>query len=301
MIATAQALLLFFVMFSRLSGVWMVAGLALWIVGRIMMSMLRNGRESVRRLIHQGIVPSALVGLVLASLVLYPRFALDPQYLKQEETEYRTFWHHLLMAANFNPARPEVAGTPANLPDYADMIAHLLFEKEIARRGENLSQYLMDDEAGWQQRTTDRRFDYKWGLYEDVVKSVLFRLIADHPLYVLQSIFLYEPLAIVKELFAGQFVPPIGAIAVVAAATAACALVLLGVLDLAGCAILAWAALLFFAMSLLPALASAVMPLRLVETAFLVYAVGPLLVMVFVPRLVLAAIGRFRNKRPIAI
>jgi hypothetical protein len=104
LIAAVQAVVLFFVMFSRLSGVWMMAGLALWIVGRIMISMLRNGRGSVRTLVHRGIVPSALVGLVLASLVLYPRFALDPQYLKQDETEYRTFWHHLLMAANFNPA-----------------------------------------------------------------------------------------------------------------------------------------------------------------------------------------------------
>jgi hypothetical protein len=181
------------------------------------------------------------------------------------------------------------------------MIAHLLFEKEIARRGENLSQYLMDDEAGWQQRTTDRRFDYKWGHYEAVVKDIFFRLIAEHPLYVLKSIFFYEPLAIVKELFTGQFVPPIGAIAVVAVATAVSALVLLGALDLAGSAALAWAALLFFAMSLLPALASAVMPLRLVETAFLLYAGGPLLAMVLVPHLVLVAIGRLRKKRPIPI
>src|SRR6266540_222746 len=194
------------------------------------------------------------------------------------------------MAANFNPARPEVAGVPANLPDYADLIAYLLFEKEIARRGETLSQYLIDDETGWQQRTTNREYDYKWGSYEAVVKDIFFRFVAEHPLYVLKSFVFYEPLAIVTELFAGQFVPPAGALIVAAVATAICALVLFGSVDVAGSAALAWAALIFFAMSLLPALASAVMPLRLAETAFLLYGGASLLGALFVPRLILAAI-----------
>jgi hypothetical protein len=55
----------------------------------------------------------------------------------------------LLVAANFNPARSEVAGVAANLPGFTDAISYELFEKEIARRGDNLSQYLDDDEAGW--------------------------------------------------------------------------------------------------------------------------------------------------------
>jgi hypothetical protein len=122
------------------------------------------------------------------------------------------------------------------------------------------------------QRTTDRRYDYKWGSYESVVKSIFLRLVAEHPVYVLQSIFFYEPLAIVSELFTGQFVPPLGALIIVFAASAICAFVLLGRLDLSGSVPLALAALMFFAMSLLPALASGVMPLRLVEPAFLLYA-----------------------------
>jgi hypothetical protein len=306
-VAAGQAAVLFFVMFSRLSGVWMVAGLALWIVARVAVSRIHNDRRSARTLAQRAIVPGALVGFVLAALVLYPKFALDAQYLKQDETEYRTFWHHLLVAANFNPARPEVAGIPAEdpefggIPGYADVISYLLFEKEIARRGESLSQYLMDDETGWPQRTTDRRFDYKWGLYEAVVKSVFLRLVAEHPLYVLKSIFFYEPLAIVTELFTGQFVPPAGAMIIVAVATAICGLVLFGSLDVAGSAALAWAALMFFAMSLLPALASGVMPLRLVESAFLLYAGASLVGALLLPRLILAAIGRLRRRRPMPI
>jgi hypothetical protein len=305
-IAAGQAIVLFFVIFSRLSGVWMVAGLSLWIVARTAVSMFRDRRESVRTIVFRAIVPAALVGCVLAALVLYPKLALDPQYLKQDETEYRTFWHHLLVAANFNPARPEVAGVPAVDPEfgqiggYGDLIAYLLFEKEIARRGEDLSHYLLDDEAGWPQRTSHRRFDYKWGLYEDVVKNVLLRLIAEHPLYVLESIFFYEPLAIVKELFAGQFVPPAGALLVVVAAVIVCALALLSPGDLAGAVALTWAALMFFAMSLLPALASGVMPLRLVEPAFLLYAGTSLLEVLILRRLILAAIGRLRRRSPVA-
>jgi len=305
--AAAQAGILFFVMFSRLSGLWMVVGLGLWVVARVAVSMLRNDRHTARTMAHQAIVPGALVGFVLAALVLYPKFALDPQYLKQDETEYRTFWHHLLVAANFNPARPEVAGVPVEdpefgqIPGYGDLIAYLLFEKEIARRGENLSPYLLDDEAGWPQRTTHRRFDYKWGLYEGVVKSVFLRLVAEHPLYVLESIFFYEPLAIVKEFFTGQFVPPASALLVVAAAIMICALALLGPVNLAGAAALAWAALMFFAMSLLPALASGVMPLRLVEPAFLLYAGTSLLGVLILRRLILAAIGRLRRRRSVPI
>jgi hypothetical protein len=303
--AAAQAGILFFVMFSRLSGLWMVVGLGLWVVARVAVSMLRNDRHTARTMAHQAIVPGALVGFVLAALVLYPKFALDPQYLKQDETEYRTFWHHLLVAANFNPARPEVAGVPVEDPEfgqtpgYGDLIAYLLFEKEIARRGENLSPYLLDDEAGWPQRTSHRRFDYKWGLYEGVVKSVFLRLVAEHPLYVLESIFFYEPLAIVKEFFTGQFVPPASALLVVAAAIMICALALLGPVNLAGAAALAWAALMFFAMSLLPALASGVMPLRLVEPAFLLYAGTSLLGVLILRRLILAAIGRLRRRRSV--
>jgi hypothetical protein len=233
-IAAAQTSILFFVMFSRLSGLWMVAGLGLWIAGRIAVSMICNDRPSARTMAHRAIAPGALVGFVLAALVVYPKFALDPQYLKQDETEYRTFWHHLLVAANFNPERPEVAGVPANLPGYADTIGYLLFEKEIASRDQTLSQYLMDDETGWPRRTTHRQYDYKWGLYEGVVKSIFLRLVAEHPVYVLKSIFFYEPLAIVQELFTGQFVPPAGAVIVIVAATAICALILFGSLDVAG-------------------------------------------------------------------
>jgi hypothetical protein len=306
--AAGQAAVLFFVMFSRLSGLWMVAGLALWIVTRVAVSRIRNDQRSTRTLMHRAIVPSALVGFVIAALVLYPKFALDPQYLKQDETEYRTFWHHLVVAANFNPARPEVAGVPATdpefgpIPGYGDLIAYLLFEKEIARRGESLSQYLVDDETAWRQRTSHRRFDYKWGLYEAVVKSVFFRLVVEHPGYVLSAFFFYEPLAIVTQLFTGQFVPPASATIVVAMATAICALALFGSINIAGCAPLGWAALMFFAMSLLPALASGVMPLRLVEPAFLLYAGGSLLGAVFVPRLIImAVIAWLQRKRPVPI
>jgi hypothetical protein len=300
-IGSAQASVLFFVMFSRLSGVWMVAALALWIAGRVAMAMIGRDRGSARKIALRAIVPGALVGVVLAALIVYPKLALDPQYLKQDETEYRTFWHHLLVAAHFNPARTEVAGVPANFPGFADQIAYDLFEEEIARRGETLSQYLDDDEAGWPQRTTSRQYDYKWGLYEAVVKSVFLRLVAEHPLYVLQSFFFYEPLAIVTELFTGQFIPPAGAMIVVAAATVICALALFGGVDVAGSAALAWAAPMFLAMSLLPALASGVMPLRLVEPAFLLYAGGSLAGILFLPRLVLVLVGWLRRKRPVPI
>jgi hypothetical protein len=298
-IAAAQAVVLFFVIFSRLSGVWMIAGLGLWITVRVAVSMLCNDWRSARTMAHRAVVPGSLVGFVMAALILYPRFALDPQYLKQDETEYRTFWHHLLVAANFNPARPEVSSVPAEIPGYGDTIAYLLFEKEIARRGETLSQYLMDDEAGWPQRTSHRQYDYKWGLYESVVKTIFLRLLAEHPLYVVKSIFFYEPLAIVQELFTGQFVPPAGALIVAAMTIAICALVLFGLVDVAGSAALVCAALMFFAMSLLPALASGVMPLRLVETAFLLYAGASLLGALFLPRLILAGIGRLLRSRPV--
>jgi hypothetical protein len=118
-------------------------------------------------------------------------------------------------------------------------------------------------------------------------------------LYVLESIFFYEPLAIVKEFFTGQFVPPAAALLVVAAAIMICAVALLGPVNLAGAAALAWVALVFFAMSLLPALASGVMPLRLVEPAFLLYAGTSLLGLLILRRLILAAIGRLRRRSPV--
>jgi hypothetical protein len=296
--AAGQAVVLFFVMFSRLSGVWMVVALGLWIAGRIVVSMTCRDRRSAQTMAFRASLPGAFIGVVLAALIVYPKFALDPQYLKEDETEYRTFWHHLLIAAHFNPERSKVAGVPAYFPGYADQTAYELFEREIARRGETLSQYLMDDEAGWPQRTTDRKYDYKWGMYEGLVKSIFLRLVAEHPLYVLRSIFFYEPLAIAQELFTGQFVPSAEGVAIVVTATAICALLLLfGSPNVASSAALAWAGLMFLTMSFLPALASGVMPLRLVETAFLLYAGASLLGAMFLSRLILAAIGRSRRKR----
>jgi hypothetical protein len=294
-LAAGQATVLFFTIFSRLSGVWMVFGLGLWIVGRLAISMV--AQRNLRPVALRAIVPGTLVGLVLIGLLVYPRFALDAQYLRQDETEYRTFWHHLLVAANFNPKRQEVTGAGQDIPDYGDLIAYQLFEKEIARRGENLSQYLMDDEAGWPLRTTQRQYDYKWGLYESVVKGIFLRLVAEHPLYVLKSIFFYEPLAIAKEFFAGQFVPPGRGLIIVAAASAICALALFGWAEVTNCAPLAWAALMFAAMSLLPAFAASVMPHRLVEPAFLLYAGGSLFAALLLSTLVHFASSSFREVR----
>src|SRR5262249_29726654 len=113
---------------------------------------------------------------------------------------------------------------------------------------------------------------------------------ADHPFYVLKSIFFYEPLAIIQELFTGQFVPPASAIAIVLIATSLCALLLFGSLDAAGSCVLVWAAMMFFAMSLLPALALVVMPLLLVDPAFLLYAVLSLMGLFFLARLVIMAV-----------
>jgi hypothetical protein len=81
-----------------------------------------------------------------------------------------------------------------------------------------------------------------------------------------------------------------------------CGFALLGPVDVAGAAALTWAALMFFAMSLLPALASGVMPLRLVEPAFLLYAGASLLGAIYLPRLaIVAVISWLQRKRQVLI
>jgi hypothetical protein len=54
----------------------------------------------------------------------------------------------------------------------------------------------------------------------------------------------------------------------------------------------------FFALSFLPALASGVMPLRLVEFAFLLYAGCFLLVALLLRRLILVALARIESVQP---
>jgi hypothetical protein len=87
----------------------------------------------------------------------------------------------------------------------------------------------------------------------------------------------------------------------VTAATAICGLVLFRALDTAGSGALARAALMFLAMSLLPTLTSGVMPLRLVEPAFLMYAGGSLVGIPFLARLILVLVGWVRAKYPVPI
>jgi hypothetical protein len=83
-----------------------------------------------------------LIGSVVAALIVVPRFALDSDYMNKDQTEYRTFWHHLVVAANFNPRHAEVTGLASDA-SYDDLVAYRLFEQEVARRGEDISKYLM--------------------------------------------------------------------------------------------------------------------------------------------------------------
>jgi hypothetical protein len=108
-------------------------------------------------------------------------------------------------------------------------------------------------------------------------------------------------LAIVKLLFTGQFVPPAGAMIVVAAAITMCAFALFVGVNLAGSAALGWAGLGVFAMSLLPALASGVMPLRLVEPAFLLYGGGSLVSVLFFSRFIPVVVGWLRRKLAVPV
>jgi hypothetical protein len=128
----------------------------------------------------------------------------------------------------------------------------------------------MEDEENWPQRTTHRKYDYKWGLYEEVAKTIFIRQLSEHPFYVLSSFFFYEPVAVATQFFSGLFVPSGGSVAVAFIFSLAAGVALVGVV-VGGPPILVVAGLMFFAMSLLPAEASGVMPLRLVEPAFLLY------------------------------
>lgn len=294
MLAGVQAVLLFIVLFARLSGAWMLIASALWIVGRISASYFYS--HDFRRILSAAALPGFLIGTVAIGLIVVPRLALDSDYLSKDQTEYRTFWHHLVVAANFNPRHAEITGLASDAP-YDDLVAYRLFEQEVARRGEDISSYLMDDEANWPERTTHRKYDYKWGLYEQVAKTIFIRQLSEHPGYVLSSFFFYEPMAIVTQFFSGSFVPTIRSVAVVAAFSLVAGIVLVGT-TLGGSAVLASAALLFFMMSLLPAEASGVMPLRLVEAAFLFYAalaIAEMLTVKMLIELALRAIAKMRR------
>jgi hypothetical protein len=269
-LAVVQAILLFLIIFARLSGAWMIAGIAIWIGARACYHFAFDS-ANLKHFFRVAVLPAVLGVCVVMALINVPRIALDDSYLNRDQTEYRTFWHHLLVAANFNPEYGAVTGLYAD-PRYRhdDQVAYRLFQQELTNRGENLSDYLVEDPTNWQLRTTSRPYDYKWGLYEEVVRRVFLRQISEHPMYVLSSFAIYEPIAMYQQFFNGFFVPPLAATLLAIFFIAVAGYFLAGVsLELPPLLIAAGS--MFFFLSLLPAEASGVMPLRLVEPAFVVY------------------------------
>jgi hypothetical protein len=211
----------------------------------------------------------------LLALQLYVSHALHPAYYKDEGMATRTSWHHYLVAAHSNPKRTKLYGIPQHMLACDDAISYLLFERELARRGENLEDYLHPDAGTWQLRTTHRRYDYLWGKYDRVVRDIFLRLVQENPGYVFRSICQYEPAALVHELFAADFWKWKYLLDY-----RLCALLIIGAVaarrDLSaarGTVVLLFGTFLLL-LSFLPALVSGVMPIRLVESFFILVTLG---------------------------
>jgi hypothetical protein len=288
-LAAVQVCIIDLVLFSRSSGFWLIIAFAMvlgggWLLGLARRRFANTAVEAPRWW------PAGCLAAGLALLSAHTTYGLHPHYYGDEGKSTRTSWHHFLVAAHYNAERTALFGVPANFPFYGDEVCYFLFEEELKRRGEPLESYLHPDADTWPLRTTDRRYDYCWNKYDTVVRDLFFRLLREQPLYVLTSVLQNEPLAVLEQLFGHE-----------TRATAQHeqigprnsrqffnrALVLdwkLVLLLVTGTVLarrelvrvrlkpLALAGTVACLVSFLPALASGVMPLRLVEPAFLLVA-----------------------------
>jgi hypothetical protein len=290
-LAAVQICIIDLAIFSRSSGFWLVIAFGVVLGGRLLLDWARRrAANSPLEVPRVRWWPAGCLGLGLALLWAHTTYGLDPHYYGEEGKTTRTSWQHFLIAAHYNPHRTRQFGIPADFPLYGDVVAYHLFEEEVQRRGESLESYLHPDESTWALRATDRRHDYCWNKFDLVVRDIFLRLLREHPFYVLTSVLKFEPIAAVEQLFGfespataehEQIGPPSSRLFFSRALLFDWKLLLplvagtlLALRELAAVRLapLAFVLAPVFLVSLVPALASGVMTLRLVEPAFVLVA-----------------------------
>ena len=148
--------------------------------------------------------PMGVLALGLAGLLLHQQFGQDPAFHDSRAQGGHVFWHNIVTTLHNNPLHTGRYGIPAEFPVYDDQVSYLLFDREVARRGEERSKYLMGD-SDWVYRTSSPDLDFRWVAYDRVLRDVFVRTVASDPWYAIYSFLAQQPRSAVTIVFGRDF------------------------------------------------------------------------------------------------
>ncbi len=199
--AVFQALIICMVINARTSAAWIPIAIALlW--GALWVKWVFWSLANQERGQKPTFWPVAVLCIALAGFFAHKSLGQDEGF--RDGRGGHVFWHSIVTAVHNHPERTARYGIPAAFPVFDDQVGYLLFDREIARRGENRKNYLMDDED-WIYRTTSRDLDFRWAKYDRVLRDVLQETLLNDPWYVIYAIFVEQPKSAVKTVFGRDF------------------------------------------------------------------------------------------------
>jgi len=186
--ALVQIAFLVLIVNARSSAVWLfIAALALVVAAVVWAALTRRWAA------RPAVWPALVVVAGIAAISLHNQTVLNDWFSNPQGQQGHVFWHSLLTALHNNPERTERYGIPAAMPAYDDQVSYILFNREIERRGEQLSDYLVGD-ADWIYRTSAPELDFRWDAYDQVLRDVFLKTVAADPGYAARSFLLQQPL-----------------------------------------------------------------------------------------------------------
>jgi hypothetical protein len=187
---------------ARTSVAWTLIGVVvLWLTGWLAWLVQQARHRETARPVSWPII-AILAGL--AALALHNRFVQDSAYRDGRAHGGHVFWHSLVTALHNHPSRTERYGIPKEFPIYDDQVAYVLFDREIARRGEERSRYLVGD-ADWIYRTSSPDLDLRWEPYDKVLRDVFLRTVTEDPAYAAYAFLVQQPVTALRIVFNRDF------------------------------------------------------------------------------------------------
>jgi hypothetical protein len=138
------------------------------------------------------------LAILMCGLLLLPahnRLMLNSKFRDGEVQAGHVFWHNLLSALHNNPERIVRHGIPADIDPTDDRLGYFLFNREIAKRGLDRSQFINDD-PDWIYRTSEPSLNFRWDKYDGILRSVFLRTAAADPWYAIKSFVFFQPLSV---------------------------------------------------------------------------------------------------------
>jgi hypothetical protein len=197
--ASAQTILLLMIVLARTSALWLAMAVAFLAACLLLRDIARSKFEL------GSIWPSLVLVCGMLLLPLHDHLMLNAKFRDGSVQAGHVFWHNLISVLHNNPERIARYGIPQDIDPSDDRLGYFLFDREIAERGLDRSQFV-NKGSDWIYRTSEPSLDFRWDKYDSVLRSLTLRTIAIDPWYALKSFAFFQPRAVfwvlLEQLFA---------------------------------------------------------------------------------------------------